>query len=162
LSAEIYNALESGSGFFQHGHTYLGHPMACATALAVQRLVERDRLLKNVRVQGESLIGRLRQKFASHPYIGDIRGRGLFIGVEIVADRQTKAPFDGALPVHQIIKRRAMDAGLMCYPMSGTIDGRNGHHILLAPAYIFEEKHVDELVEKLAVALQQTFDEIGA
>jgi len=162
LSAEIYNALESGSGFFQHGHTYLGHPMACATALAVQRLVERDRLLENVRVQGESLIGRLRQKFASHPYIGDIRGRGLFIGVEIVADRQTKAPFDVALPVHQIIKRRAMDAGLMCYPMSGTIDGRNGHHILLAPAYIFEEKHVDELVEKLAVALQQTFDEIGA
>ena len=135
--------------------------MACATALAVQRLIESDRLLDNVCTQGELLIGRLRQQFASHPYIGDIRGRGLFIGLEFVADRQTKVPFDAAIPVHQIVKRRAMDAGLMCYPMSGTIDGRNGHHILLAPAYIFEENHVDELVEKLAIAIQQTFDEIG-
>jgi adenosylmethionine-8-amino-7-oxononanoate aminotransferase len=161
LSADIYAALEAGTGFFQHGHTYLGHPMACATALAVQRLIERDRLLDNVRTKGELLIERLRQQFASHPYVGDIRGRGLFVGLEFVADRQTKVPFDAALAVHQILKRRAMDAGLMCYPGSGTIDGQNGHHILLAPPYIVEEKHIDELVEKLTIAIQQTFDEIG-
>jgi adenosylmethionine-8-amino-7-oxononanoate aminotransferase len=160
-SAEIYRTVEAGSGFFQHGHTYMGHPTACAAALAVQRVIERDNLLHNVRRQGDALQGALQQCFGQHPHIGDIRGRGLFIGLEIVADRETKAPFDPALAVHQSLKHQALQAGLMCYPMSGTLDGRLGHHVLLAPPYIIGAEQVGEIVEKLERALQETSKELG-
>ncbi|MDH3712720.1 MAG: aspartate aminotransferase family protein [Gammaproteobacteria bacterium] len=160
-SAEIYRTVEAGSGFFQHGHTYMGHPTACAAALAVQHVIERDNLLENVRRQGSALQDALRQCFGQHPHIGDIRGRGLFVGLEIVADRETKAPFDPALAVHQALKHQALQAGLMCYPMSGTLDGRLGHHVLLAPPYIIGAEHVDEIVDKLERALQETSKELG-
>ena len=160
-SEEIYRAIETGSGFFQHGHTYMGHPTACAAALAVQRVIERDNLLDNVRRQGAALQAALEQRFGQHAHIGDIRGRGLFMGLEIVADRETKAPFDPALSVHQSLKRHALQAGLMCYPMSGTLDGRLGHHVLLAPPYIIGEEHVGEIVDKLECALDETGKELG-
>ena len=160
LSEEIYRALESGSGFFQHGHTYLGHPMACAAALSVQQIIKRDNWLDNVNTQGTKLLAQLQDEFAEHPYIGDVRGRGLFLGVEIVEDKINKTPFDSAIPIHKIVKQNAMDAGLMCYPMSGTIDGKSGHHILLAPPYIIQDQHIDELTEKLSIALHKTFDDI--
>ena len=131
VSGKIFDRVRGGSGFFQHGHTYLGHPMACAAALAVQHTILRDQLLVNVRQQGEALRVRLLQRFGTHPHVGDVRGRGLFLGVELVADRATKSPFDPAAKLYQRVKREAFARGLICYPMGGTIDGLHGDHVLL-------------------------------
>ena len=149
VADRIFDAIRDGSGFFQHGHTYMGHPTACAAALAVQQVIERDGLLDNVRRQGAALRTALASRFGNHHHVGDIRGRGLFIGLEIVADRSTKEPIDPARQIHKAIKREAMDRGLICYPMGGTIDGRRGNHVLLAPPFIIDDGHVGEIVEKL-------------
>ena len=149
VADRIFDAIRDGSGFFQHGHTYMGHPTACAAALAVQRVIERDGLLDNVRKRGAALRTALESRFGNHHHVGDVRGRGLFIGLEIVADRSTKEPLDPARQIHKAIKREAMDRGLMCYPMGGTIDGRRGNHVLLAPPFIIDDGHVGEIVEKL-------------
>ncbi|MEM6371323.1 MAG: aspartate aminotransferase family protein [Pseudomonadota bacterium] len=152
-SAEIYDTIADGSGFFQHGHTYLGHPAAAAGALAVvTTLLDRD-LIPRVRTQGDKLHDRLVARFGQHPYVGDLRGRGLFRGIELVADRDTKDPFAPALGVAGKIKKAAFEAGLICYPMSGTIDGQSGDHILLAPPFIIEDAQLDELVDKLDTAI---------
>ena len=149
----IVEAMSAGSGFFQHGHTYLGHPVACAAALAVQRVIERDGLLPKVRRRGAALETMLRERFAGHPHVGDIRGRGLFFGIELVADRTTKVPFDPARQLHARVKREGMARGLMTYPMGGTIDGRQGDHTLLAPPFIVAEDHLAEIVRRLAEAV---------
>ena len=154
----IVDAMSQGSGFFQHGHTYLGHPVACAAALAVQRVIERDGLLARVRERGAALERRLSDRFAEHPHVGDIRGRGLFWGVELVRDRATKAPFDPAQRIHARVKAAGMARGLMTYPMGGTIDGRQGDHILLAPPFIVEEAHLDAIVERLSDAIDAAVD----
>jgi adenosylmethionine-8-amino-7-oxononanoate aminotransferase len=150
LSQRIFAAFANGSGLFQHGHTYLGHPIACAAALAVQETIARDDLLANVRSMGARLARRLGERFADHPHIGDIRGRGLFLGLELVEDRAGKAPFDPALKLHARIKREAMARGLLVYPAGGTIDGVRGDHVLLAPPFIIDEEHVETIVERLA------------
>jgi adenosylmethionine-8-amino-7-oxononanoate aminotransferase len=147
--------LRDGSGLFQHGHTYLGHPTACAAALAVQRVIERDGLLANVRARGAQLMGALRERLGAHANVGDIRGRGLFVGVELVADRKTKATFDPAKKLHAQVKARAFANGLLCYPMGGTIDGLHGDHVLLAPPFICGAGEIDTIVERLAVALDE-------
>ena len=153
IDERIYRAVADGSGAFQHGHTYIGHALAAAAALAVQQTIQRDHLLDKVRVRSEELFASLRQQFFAHPHVGDIRGRGLFIGIELVADVETKTPFATELPLHNLIKQAAMENGLMIYPGNGTIDGRQGHHILLAPAFIYESRHVDELVDKLSKSM---------
>jgi adenosylmethionine-8-amino-7-oxononanoate aminotransferase len=153
VSRRIYETIVSGSGFFQHGHTYLGHAAACAGALAVQRRLHDDGLLARVNAMGSQLEKKLREAFAAHTNVGDIRGRGLFWGIELVADRASKAPFDPGMRVHARIKKLALDAGLLCYPMGGTIDGVRGDHVLLAPPFILEERQLDELVGKLGRAL---------
>jgi adenosylmethionine-8-amino-7-oxononanoate aminotransferase len=145
--------IRDGSGFFQHGHTYMGHATACAAALAVQEAVEAEGLLANVQAMGERLRAALNRRFGNHHHVGDIRGRGLFLGIELVADRSTKAPFDPALKLHAKVKKAAMARGLMCYPMGGTIDGRRGDHVLLAPPFIIDQAHVDEIVDKLGDAV---------
>ncbi len=149
----IVDAMSAGTGFFQHGHTYLGHPVACAAALAVQRVIERDGLLALVRARGASLRTRLEERFARHPHVGDIRGRGLFYGVELVRDRATKAPFDPALKLHARVKREAMARGLLVYPMGGTIDGCSGDHVLLAPPFIVSEEELGLAAERLHAAI---------
>ncbi len=138
IGGKIFEAFAEGSGAFQHGHTYMGHPLACAAALAVQKVIRRDNLLDNVRKQGALLSRRLNERFGNHPFVGDVRGRGLFQGVELVADRGTKEPFDPKLKLHARIKREAMARGLMVYPMGGTIDGARGDHVLLAPPFIVD------------------------
>ncbi len=153
VSEKIYEVIANGSGFFQHGHTYMGHPCAAAAGLAVQRAIRDEDLLANVSRQGDALHAALSERFADHAHVGDIRGRGLFLGVELVRDRPSKEPFDPKLQLHVAIKRRAMDGGLMCYPMGGTIDGARGNHILLAPPFIIDRNHVEELVDKLSVAI---------
>ena len=154
VSRKIFDAVQSGSGFFQHGHTYLGHPMACAAALAVQHTIERERLLDNVRAQGDALLAQLRARFANNPHVGDVRGRGLFLGVELVLDHTAKSTFAPALKLYQHIKREAFARGLICYPMGGTVDGRHGDHVLLAPPYIIDSSHCAEITEKLSQAVE--------
>jgi adenosylmethionine-8-amino-7-oxononanoate aminotransferase len=149
----IVSAISQGSGFFQHGHTYLGHPVACAAALAVQQVIDRDGLLLNVQLKGRSFQRMLGDRFESHPHVGDIRGRGLFWGVELVQDRGSKAPFDPAAKLHARVKRECMARGLMTYPMPGTIDGRRGDHVLLAPPFIVEESHLELVVDRLHGAI---------
>lgn len=154
VSNEIFRTIVDGSGFFQHGHTYMGHPVSCAAALAVQNYIEDNDLLSNVRHRGEQLHDSLTARLGNNPFVGDIRGRGLFRGIELVADRMTREPLDPSLKIHAKIKSAAMEAGLMCYPMGGTIDGRRGDHILLAPPFIIDETHIAEIVEKLGSTVE--------
>ncbi len=153
-SGVIYDAVAAGSGFFQHGHTYMGHPVAAAAGRAVLSAITGRGLLERVRVQGERLDAALHAAFGQHPHVGDIRGRGLFRGIELVADRETKAPFDPAEKRHARLKTAAFEAGLICYPMGGTIDGVRGDHVLLAPPFIITDEQIDELVTKLSGALE--------
>jgi hypothetical protein len=151
VAGRVVDAIRAGSGFFQHGHTYLGHPVACAAALAVQREIRP--LLPQVRALGERLDAGLRERLGHHPNVGDIRGRGLFRGVEFVADRAGKVPLPPAAKTHARLKAAAMGHGLLCYPMGGTLDGEQGDHVLLAPPFTCTIGQIDELVDKLARAV---------
>jgi adenosylmethionine-8-amino-7-oxononanoate aminotransferase len=153
MQEKIFATIAAGSGAFQHSHTYMGHPLACAAALAVQRVMRRDGLLENVRVQGTYLSRRLKERFGNHPFVGDVRGRGLFQGIELVADRATKQPFDPKLKLHARVKDEAMTRGLMVYPMGGTVEGGAGDHVLLAPPFIIDEPLVDSIVQRLGDAI---------
>lgn len=153
VSGDVYGTIRDGSGFFQHGHTYMGHPTACAAALAVQDAIREDDLLRNVRDMGEALADGLTERFGNHRHVGDVRGRGLFRAIELVEDRGTKAPFDPARKLSTRIKAEAMARGLMCYPMGGTIDGNTGDHVLLAPPFIVTRADVDEIVGRLGAAV---------
>ena len=153
-SGAIYEAIENGSGFFQHGHTYLGHPAATAAGLAVITAMERRNLMPRVREQGGKLDAALRETFGQHPHVGDIRGRGLFQGIEIVEDRSTKTPFDPARKIAPKIKAAAFEAGLICYPMQGTRDGAVGDHVLLAPPFIISDEEIGVLCERLSTAVE--------
>ena len=151
----IHNAIAAGSGSFLHGHTYHGHPLAAAAGRAVlSKILERD-LLTRVRDKGQTLVAALREAFGQHPHVGDIRGRGLFRGLELVEDRGTKAPFDPARKINARVKSAAMDEGLICYPAGGTVDGRRGDHVLLAPPYIITDDEIGELVDRLGRALRR-------
>lgn len=161
-SEEIYRTIVAGSGFFQHGHTYIGHATACAAALEVQRVIAADKLLDNVMARGEQLRACLRERFADHPHIGDIRGRGLFVGVEFVQDREQKTPFAPDSRLHARIKREAMQRGLMVYPMGGTVDGLHGDHVLLAPPFICTERQIETIVARLGDAVDGALESIGA
>ncbi|MDN7612414.1 aspartate aminotransferase family protein [Burkholderia cepacia] len=162
VSDRIYRTIVDGSGFFQHGHTYLGHATACAAALEVQRVIAEEKLLDNVRARGEQLRASLREHYGAHPHVGDVRGRGLFVGVELVRDRDTKATFDPALKLHAAVKREAMQRGLMVYPMGGTIDGVHGDHILVAPPFICTAQQIDTIVERLSGAIDAALASAGA
>ncbi|GMQ95745.1 MAG: aspartate aminotransferase family protein [Gammaproteobacteria bacterium] len=153
VSGRIYSTIAEGSGFFQHGHTYMGHAAACAAGVAVQQVIRDEGLLERVRQQGEKLAQALTERFGNHAHVGDIRGRGLFLGLELVAERAGKKPFEPQRRVHARIKQQALDRGLICYPMGGTIDGARGDHVLLAPPYIINDTHIEELVDKLGEAV---------
>ena len=152
-TSDIYDAIAGGSGFFQHGHTYIGHPVAAAAGHAVVSAILDRGLVDRVKVQGDKLMARLQDRFGQHPHIGDLRGRGLFRGIELVDDRDSKAPFDPSRGIAGKIKKAAFEAGLICYPMAGTIDGQSGDHVLLAPPFIIEDAQLDELVDKLSGAI---------
>jgi adenosylmethionine-8-amino-7-oxononanoate aminotransferase len=161
LAQKVFDAFANGSGIFQHGHTYLNHPVACAAALAVQNVIKRDDLLANVRGQGEHLARRLRERFGNHPYVGDIRGRGLFQALEFVTDRGAKTPFDPKLKMHARVKKESMARGLLVYPSGGTIDGARGDHALIAPPFIVSESEIDSIVERLGDAVDAAVQSVG-
>lgn len=154
-SRKIYDTIAKGSGFFQHGHTYLGHPVATAGASKVFDIISSESMMEQVRAKGAQLIAALTDRFGQHPHIGDIRGRGLFLGLEFVADRETKKPFDPQKAIHKHFKAAAFEAGLICYPMGGTIDGQHGDHVLLAPPFIINDSQINECVDKIDIALKK-------
>ena len=149
----IFAAFAQGSGLFQHGHTYMGHTAACAGALAVQRTLCEQDLLAQVRTRGALLEHVLLERLGNHPHVGDIRGRGLFYGIELVADRTSKETFDPARKMHARVKSAALGHGLMCYPMGGTIDGKHGDHILLAPPFIATEAEIHSVASLIGQAI---------
>ena len=160
-SAKIYNVIEKGTGYFRHGHTYIGHPSAAAAGFAVvSTLIEED-LINRCAVMGEKLAFALNEKFSQHPHVGDIRGRGLFQGIELVGDRDTKEPFDATLSIHAKIKTAAFERGLTCYPTGGVVDGKRGDQVLLAPPFIIEDCHIDEITEKLGGAIDSVLHNEG-
>jgi adenosylmethionine-8-amino-7-oxononanoate aminotransferase len=160
-SAELIDTIRRGSGAFQHGHTYLAHPLACAAALEVQRIIDEEKLLERVGDLGTILERRLTERFGNHRHVGDIRGRGLFQAIELVADRASRAPFDPALKLNQRIKAAALERGLACYPGGGTVDGRSGDHVLLAPPYIATSDDIDMIVDRLGAAVDSALKTVG-
>ncbi|MCC9626103.1 aspartate aminotransferase family protein [Thalassospira sp. MA62] len=161
VSGKINDAIASGSGFFQHGHTYQGHATACAAALATQRAIKDRNLLANVVKQGDGLARGLTERLGQHRFVGDIRGRGLFRAVELVSDRESKSPFDPSLKIHAKIKKAAFARGLMAYPMGGTIDGVRGDHVLFAPPFIVTDQDVAKIIDLFSLALEDVLKAEG-
>jgi adenosylmethionine-8-amino-7-oxononanoate aminotransferase len=160
-SGAVIETIANGSGAFQHGHTYLAHPLACAAALEVQRIIADEHLLDRVRDLGRHLERRLTDRFGNHRHVGDIRGRGLFQAIELVADRATREPFDTSLKLNQKIKAAAFEGGLACYPAGGTVDGRRGDHVMLAPPYISTSDDIDMMVDRLGSAVDSALRSIN-
>jgi adenosylmethionine-8-amino-7-oxononanoate aminotransferase len=160
-SGRIVDSIEQGSGSFQHGHTYLAHPLACAAALEVQRVIYEEKLLDRVKELGRYLEHRLTERFGNHRHVGDIRGRGLFQAIELVSDRATRKSFDPDFKLNQRIKAAAFEGGLACYPSGGTVDGKSGDHVLLAPPYIASKDDVDMIVERLGSAVDTALRSIN-
>ena len=155
-SERVAGAIEAGSGLLANGHTYMSHAVACAASIAVIETIEEEGLLDNVQRMGMLLSRRLGEAFGQHPHVGDIRGRGLLQSLELVADRDSKQPFPAKEGLAARIKQTAQSLGLICYPSSGTADGLNGEHVLLAPPFTIDAGHVDEIVETLGAALAAT------
>jgi adenosylmethionine-8-amino-7-oxononanoate aminotransferase len=161
VSGRIARAMREGSGILRHGHTYMAHPLGCAAALAVQRVIREENLLERVRSLGALLEKRLVERFGNHHHVGDLRGRGLFYAIEIVADRASKAPFEPELKMHARIKRAALVRGLACYPGGGTVDGLRGDHVLLAPPYICTPRDIEMIVERLGEAVDAAVKDVA-
>ncbi|KAJ5167519.1 Aminotransferase [Penicillium canariense] len=158
----IVQTIDKGTGQFRHGQTYQGHPIACAAALAVQKTIKEQSLLENVRKMGAYLEERLRQQFQNHPNVGDIRGKGLFWGVEFVKDRATKQPFDPNTRLSFHIQEKGLqpDYAVSLYGCSGTVDGIRGDHVVLAPPYIVSREEIDTLVDVFARVLTDVLAEL--
>ena len=159
VSRRVVEGLAAGSGAFAHGQTYQAHPVACAAALEVQKIIAEEDLLSNVRSMGQRLENALQDRFGNHAHVGDIRGRGLFWALEIVEDRSSKRPFDPAIQMHDLVKRHALRLGLGVYPSGGTIDGEAGDHVLVAPPYIVTAEQIDLIAERLGDAVDAAIEE---
>lgn len=161
VNGRVYDGIGAGSGLLRNGQTFVNHAIACAAALAVQRTIDEEDLLANVRARGEQLRSRLREVFADHPNVGDVRGRGLFVGLELVADRATKEPLPTDLGLAPAIKACGIEEGLMTYPMSGTIDGVHGDHVLFAPPFICTADDIEEIVTRFERTLTAALRTVG-
>ncbi len=160
VSEDIHNTIAQGSGAFQHGQTYVGHPVACAAAVAVLDVMQREQLVEPVAAKGALLMELLREACVDLEAVGDLRGRGLFLGIELVTNQKTKTPFDPRLRIHAQIKQRAMEIGLLCYPMGGTIDGVHGDHVLLAPPLITSDAELELIAERVATAIHRVTESV--
>lgn len=152
---KIIEVIRDNSGYFQHGHTFMGHATAVAASLATQKIIRSEGLLPKVVARGKTIRDGLRNALGEHPNVGDIRGRGMFIGVEFVVNKGSKESFDPASKIHRKIQKTAMEIGLLCYGMGGTVDGKRGDHILLAPPYNIDDVEEQELIEKFVDAVRQ-------
>ena len=147
--------IRDNSGYFQHGHPFMGHAQAVPVSIATQKIIRSEGLLPKVVARGKTIRHGLRNALGEHPNVGDIRGRGMFIGVEFVVNKGSKESFDPASKIHRKIQKTAMEIGLLCYGMGGTVDGKRGDHILLAPPYNIDDVEEQELIEKFVDAVRQ-------
>lgn len=161
-SDEVAEPIMNIDGAPNTGHTFTGHTLACAAAAMVQEIVRRDGLVERVRSQGATLLADVRAALGDLDAVGDIRGRGHFIGIEFVSDRETKTAFDPALQFTERFRARTLEAGLICYPVSGTIDGINGDVAIIAPPYNATRAELDEIVDKLAKGASKALADIKA
>jgi adenosylmethionine-8-amino-7-oxononanoate aminotransferase len=159
ISRRIVDAISAHG--FMHGHTYQAHPVACAAALEVQRVIRDDNLLANVRAMGTRLEAALVERFGNHRHVGDVRGRGLFWALEFVTDRASKAVFDPKLKLNERVKREAFARGLAIYPMGGTIDGTRGDHVIVAPPYIATASDIYAIVDRLGAAVDAAMADVA-
>ena len=159
---ELARTIETGSGLLRQGHTYMAHATACAGALAVQRVIQDEGLLARVAGGGKRLMALLHERFGQHANVGDIRGRGYFIGLELVTDRGSKTPFPRSRGLADRIKKHAMTKGLICYPANGTADGTDGDHVLIAPPFIISDDDHARLVDRLSHSIDRALSDIGA
>lgn len=148
ISDQVHSVMAAGSGVLGNGQTHVNHPLACAIALEVQRVIVEENLLAQVRQRGEQLRAWLRESLADLDTVGDVRGRGLFVGVEFVESRATKAPFKGGGAYAAALKQEALQRGLLIYPGSGTVQGTQGNHVLFAPPFITSEDELGQMVER--------------
>ena len=164
MSPKVFDVIMKGSGQFVHGHTYQSMPVQAAAALEVQRIIQEDNLLDNVNKRSAYLEKLLKAKLGNHPNVGDIRGRGLFWGIEFVKNKITKEPFDFKLAISQKILDKAMSDpyNMTVYPGNGTVDGISGDHIIIAPSYIITEKDVEHIVKVLFAVINEVFNEIDS
>ncbi len=153
---DLGDAIVQAHGAILTGHTFSGHTAACAAGLAVQRIIERDGLLARVRTGGDSLQTTLRDSLARFPQVGDVRGRGYFIGIEFVRDRLSKAPFPQELGLSQEIASRAFQDGLICFPCAGNVGGGLGDAVIVAPPFNASDAELSELVDKLTRAVARS------
>ena len=153
VSERIARPILSEHGAYQTGHTFSGHTAACAAGLAVQQIIERDRLLDRVRDAGAALQRSLRESLTRFEEVGDVRGRGFFIGIELVQNRTTRAPFPSTRGLSYEIGQRAFADGLICYPCSGNVDGMAGDTIIIAPPFNAKDVELEEIVVKLTRAV---------
>ncbi|MDG2375311.1 MAG: aminotransferase class III-fold pyridoxal phosphate-dependent enzyme, partial [Woeseiaceae bacterium] len=152
----VMTAIRDGDETFAHGHTYVGHPIACAAGVAIQNILDGG-LAAEVSDKGKRLRTLLTDRFGDHDNVGDIRGRGLFVGIEFVADRDLKTAFRVCDSIPSKLKAAAMENRLICYPGGGSVDGGAGAHMLLAPPFIAEDQHFEELADKLDVMFTNVF-----
>lgn len=149
-TTSVWQAIRAADGAFGTGHTFTGHTAACAAGVAVQKIVEREGLVAKVAANGPRLKGWLADAFAGVDAVGDIRGRGHFIALEIVADQVSKQPFDKDRKLFMKIRAQAMENGLICYPVGGNVDGFSGDIVILAPPYNCTDDELTEIVDKTA------------
>lgn len=154
ISDRIHSVMARGSGVLGNGQTHVNHPLACAIALEVQQVIVEEDLLKQVRQRGEQLRAWLRESLADLDIVGDVRGRGLFVGVEFVESRATKAPFRGGGAYAAALKQEALQRGLLIYPGSGTVQGTQGNHVLFAPPFITSEGELGQMVERFSAVVR--------
>jgi len=162
ISERIYQAIASAFGTLATVHTYSGHTAACAAGLAVQKIIVRDGLVEKCRRDGEYLMKRLHDEFGQHPFVGDIRGRGLFVALEFVQDRETKAPFPAERGLYAKVRDEAFARGLLCYPSPGTVDGYSGDHVLLSPPYTISRDEIDQMVDLLKASINAALEQVVA
>lgn len=155
MHRRVVNMLKNGSGAFVHGHTYQAHPISCATALAVQKIIKRDNLVARSASMGKVLEQRLREQIQDLPSVGDVRGRGLFWAVEFVKDKKTKETFDPKIGYGVKVQQGAFEKGVAVYPGAGTVDGLKGDHVLLAPPFIVTEEQLEFIVKVLKEAIEE-------
>jgi adenosylmethionine-8-amino-7-oxononanoate aminotransferase len=161
-SDKVADLLTVRAGGPMTGHTFTGHTLACAAGVAVQTIIARDRLIERVAQDGARLKQMLSDRMGDLPMLGDIRGRGFFIGLEFVADRDTKEPVPPGFALHLRIRARSLEIGLICYPMGGNVDGVKGDTVILAPPYNATDDELQEIVEKLDRSVREATREVRA
>lgn len=157
VSEEVYATLKRANLPFVHGFTFGGNPLSCAVARKVLEILDRDGLVEWAQVQGEKLLALLRETLGDHPHVGEVRGRGLLLGVEFVADKDKKTPFPAEADIRGRVARACLERGLYVYPGGGSADGVRGDHILIAPPLIVEDVHLEQIATTLQAALEAVF-----